>query len=213
MQYIYHRRFRMKKTIFLPIVLLFLLTSFHFIAEAQESQSRGENPMATFMGAKWGMNAEDFMQHFKYKNQIRKEKDEFFSLNDFELGGMVINKIRFKFEASGNKDEKLVKKNYNHLFLTEVFMYMKSDQFETLLQIFKIKYGEPTKYDEFETRDSSGNSFLQKVARWEAQDIKRLIIMEKQASKLVDGTVMFIPIKPQVKVEKKDKIKEAAEKI
>jgi hypothetical protein len=92
-------------------------------------------------------------------------------------------------------------------------MYIKPDQFETLLQIFKTKYGEPTKSDEFETRDSSGNSFLQKVARWEAQDIKRLIIMEKQASKLVDGITMFIPIKPKKPVEKKDKIKEAAEKI
>jgi hypothetical protein len=203
----------MKKTIFLPIGLLILLMSFHSIAEAQEGQSTGENPMATFMGAKWGMSAEDFTQHFRYKNQIRKDKDEFFSLNDFELGGMVIKKIRFKFEASGNKDVKLVKKDYNHLFLTEIFMYIKPDQFETLQQIFKTKYGEATKYDEFETRDSSGNSFLQKVTRWEAQDIKRLIIMEKQASKLVDGIAMFIPIRPKVKAEKKDKIKEAAEKI
>jgi hypothetical protein len=203
----------MKRIFYLSIVLLFLLMSFHFIAEAQEGQSTGENPMASFMGAKWGINAESFMQHFRYKNQIRKEKDEFFSLNDFELGGMVIKKIRFKFETQGTQDEKLLKKNYNNLFLTEVYMYMKSDQFETLLQIFKTKYGDPTKYDEFETRDSSGNSFLQKVARWEAQDIKRLITMEKQASILVDGTVMFIPIKPMVKEKKKDKIKEAAEKI
>jgi hypothetical protein len=203
----------MKKTFFLSIVLIILLMSFHSIAEAQEGQSTGENPMATFMGAKWGMSAENFMQHFRYNDQIKKEKDEFFSLDNFELGGMVIKKIRFKFEASGNKDEKLVKKNYNHLILTEIFMYIKPDQFETLLQIFKTKYGEPTKYDEFETRDSAGNSSLQKVARWEAQDIKRLIIMEKQASKLVDGLTMFIPIRAKVKVEKKDKIKEAAEKI
>jgi hypothetical protein len=200
----------MKKTIFLSIVLLILFMSFHSIAEAQEA---GENPMASFMGATWGMSAQDFENNFKYKDQIKNEKDEFFALNDFELGGMVIKKIRFKFEPKGNQDEKLLKKNYNHLFLTEAYMYMKSDQFETLLQIFKTKYGEPTKYDQFETRDAAGESFLQKVARWEAQDIKRLIIMEKQASKLVDGTVMFIPIKPQVKEEKKDKIKEAAEKI
>jgi hypothetical protein len=200
----------MKKTILLPTVLLVLFMSVHFIAEAQEAS---ENPMASFMGANWGMSAEDFTNNFKYKDQIKNEKDEFFALNDFELGGMIINKIRFKFEPKGNQDEKLLKKNYNHLFLTEAYMYMKSDQFETLLQIFKTKYGEPTKYDEFETRDAAGNAFLQKVARWEAQDIKRLIIMEKQASKLVDGTVMFIPIKPQVKEEKKDKIKEAAEKI
>jgi hypothetical protein len=203
----------MKKTFFLSIVLFILLMSFHSIAEAQEGQGTGENPMASFMGAKWEMSAEDFTNHFRYKDEIKKEKDEFFALDNFELGAMVIKKIRFKFEAKGNQDEKLMKKNYNHLFLTEIFMYIKPDQFETLLQIFKTKYGEPTKYDEFETRDSAGNSFLQKVARWEAQDIKRLIIMEKQASKLVDGLTTFIPIKPREKVEKKDKIKEAAEKI
>ncbi|MGD2091353.1 MAG: hypothetical protein PVH61_34570 [Candidatus Aminicenantes bacterium] len=203
----------MKKTFFLSIVLFILFISVHSIAEAQEDPGTDENPMASFMGAKWGMSAEDFTEHFRYKDDLKKEKEEFFALDNFELGGMIIKKIRFKFDARGNKDEKLLKKNYNHLFLSEAFMYMKSDQFETLLQIFKTKYGDPTKYDEFETRDASGNSFLQKVARWEAQDIKRLIIMEKQASKLVDGTVMFIPIKPKVKVEKKDKIKEAAEKI
>ncbi len=200
----------MKKTIFLFIVLFILLMSFHSIAEAQAA---GENPMASFMGAAWGMSAEDFMNNFKYRDQIKNEKDEFFVLNDFELGGVIIKKIRFKFEPKGNQDAKLLKKNYTHLFLTEIFMYMKSEDFETLLPIFKTKYGEPAKSDEFETRDSAGNAFLQKVARWEAQDIKRLIIMEKLASKLVDGTVMFIPIKPQVKEEPKDKIKEAAEKI
>jgi hypothetical protein len=203
----------MKKTFVLSIVLFILFISFHSIAEAQEGPGAGENPMTSFMGAKWGMSAEDFTNHFRYRDDLKKEKDEFFALDNFELGGMVIKKIRFKFDASGNKDEKLLKKNYNHLFFSEAFMYMKSEQFETLLQIFKTKYGDPTKYDEFETRDSSGNSFLQKVARWEAQDIKRLIIMEKQASKLVDGLTMFIPIKPKAKVEKKDKIKEAAEKI
>ena len=213
MQYLIQRRFQMKKTFFLSIVLFIFLFSFQTIAEAQEAPSAGESPLASFMGAKWGMSAEDFSNHFRYSDQIKKEKDEFFALDNFELGGMVIKKIRFKFDAKGNKDDKLTKRNYNHLFLSEAFMYIKPDQYETLLQIFKTKYGEPTKSDEFETRDSSGNSFLQKVARWEAQDIKRLIIMEKQASKLVDGIITFIPIKPKEKVEKKDKIKEAAEKI
>lgn len=200
----------MKKTIFFLTALFFLLMSFHSIAEAQEA---GENPMTSFMGANWGMSAEDFANTFKYKDEIKNEKEEFFALNDFELAGMTIKKIRFKFAPKGNQDEKLAKRNYANLFLTEVYMYMKSDQFETLLQIFKTKYGDPTKYDEFETRDAVGKSFLQKVARWTDKGIKREIIMEKQASKLVDGTVMFIPLKPLVKEEKKDKIKEAAEKI
>ena len=106
----------MKKKIFFPIALLILLMSLPAIAEAQEA---GENPMATFMGAKWGMSATDFTEHFRYKDQLKKEKDDFFSLDNFELGGMIIKKIRFKFEAKGNQDEKLVRKNYNHLFLSE----------------------------------------------------------------------------------------------
>jgi hypothetical protein len=203
----------MKKTLFLFIVLFIMFMSLPSAAGVQEDQTPGENPMASFMGAKWGMSAEEFTTHFMYKDQYKTEKDEFFMLENFELAGQVIKKIRFKFEPRGNQDSKLIKKNYNHLFLTEAFMYTKPDQFETLLQVFKTKYGEPTKYDEFETRDSVGNSFMQKVARWEVQNIKRLIIMEKQASKLVDGIIMFIPIKPVEKVEKKDEIKEAAEKI
>lgn len=197
----------------MSIVLFILFMSFPSIAVAQEDQTPGEDPMASFMGAKWGMSAEEFTTHFKYKDQYKTEKDEFFMLENFELAGQVIKKIRFKFEPKGNQDSKLIKKNYNHLSLTEAYMYIKPDQFETLLQVFKTKYGEPTKYDEFETRDSAGASFLQKVARWEDQNIKRLIIMEKMASKLVDGIITFIPIKSKEKVEKKDEIKEAAEKI
>ncbi|UCH94867.1 MAG: hypothetical protein JSV88_32070 [Candidatus Aminicenantes bacterium] len=202
----------MKKTILLPISLLILFLSFTFIAVAQEAQSPAESPMASFMDARWGTTADYFETNFKYKGQLKKDS-EFFYLTDFPLADMVIKKIKFKFEGSGGRDVKFIKRNYSSLFLTEVIMFTKSEDFETLLQIFKTKYGEPKKYDEFEVRDSAGKAFLQKVARWEDETIKRLIIMERQASKLVDGMVMFIPIKPKAKVEKKDKIKEAAEKI
>ena len=201
----------MKKSIFLSIVLLILLLSSPFSSFVQ-GQGAEENPMATFMGVKWGITATNFEQNFPYQSQLKKD-DEFFYLNDFDLGDLVIYKIRFKFQGLSGADVKFNKKNFDSLYLTEAFMFIKPDQFEPLFEIFKVKYGEPQKFDEFETRDSTGNKFIQKVARWENKDLKREIVMEKQASKIVDGVIMFIPIEEAKKVVKKDKIKEAADKI
>jgi hypothetical protein len=193
-------------------MMLFVFLSLHLMVEAQDNQSSGENPMSSFMGCNWGMSANTFSQEFMYKDELRKD-DDFYYLSNFELGDLVIKKIKFKFETRDGKQLKLRKKDYDNLYLTEIFIFMKPEQFETLLQIFKVKYGEPKELDEFEVRDSAGKRFLQKVARWEDETIKRLIVMERQASKLVDGMVMFIPKKEKGKVVKKDKIKEAADKI
>ena len=200
-----------KRILFLIILVVFFL-SFTLIGEGQENKSMEENPMASFMDAHWGMSASTFIQNFKYKTQLRKD-DFFYYLQDFDLGELVIPKIRFKFEAKDGQQEKLRKGNLDTIFLTEIYIFIKPEQFEPLLKIFKVKYGEPKKYDEFEVRDSTGNSFLQKVARWEDEKLKRMIIMERQASKLVDGMVTLIPITEKTQEKKGDTVKEAAEKL
>jgi hypothetical protein len=203
----------MRKIIFVCI-LFCLLFSFNLIAVAQEQQSEGDHSMASFMDAKWGMTATEFTTNFEYKGSLKLERNaNFYYLANFKLGDITLKKIKFKFVSKGSQDLQLSKKTHNSFILSEVLIFMKPEQFETLLQIFKVKYGEPTKYDEFNVRDHTGKSFLQKVARWEDKEIKRMIVMERQASKLVDGMVMFIPIETKTKKEKKDKIKEAAEKI
>ncbi|NIM14094.1 MAG: hypothetical protein GTO45_18785 [Candidatus Aminicenantes bacterium] len=194
--------------------LVCLLFSFNLIAFAQEQQPAGDHPMASFMDAKWGITAADFTQNFKYKDGLKLERNaNFYYLKNFKLGELTLKKIKFKFVSKGSKDLQLSKRTHDSFILTEVLIFMTPEQFETLLQIFKVKYGEPTKYDEFDVRDHTGKSFLQKVARWENKEIKRMIIMERQASKLIDSMVMLIPIEAKTKKEKKDKIKEAAEKI
>jgi len=201
----------MNKCVFNAIILSVLVFSFSLTSFAK-APSAEENPMASFMGAKWGVSATYFEQNFPYQSQLKKD-DEFFYLNDFKLGDLKIYRIKFKFKGLSGTDMKLSKRNMDSLFLTEAYMFIKPEQFETLFDIFKLKYGEPAKYDEFETRDSTGHKFFQKVARWESKDIKRMIIMERQASKIVDGVIMFIPTEEPKKIIKKDKIKEAADKI
>jgi hypothetical protein len=202
----------MKKRVLYLSILAILFGAFTLVGVGQENKSMAENPMASFMDAHWGMSATAFTQQFKYKNHLRKD-DYFFYLQEFDLGELVIPKIRFKFESPDGQQEKLRKSNLDQIFLTEIYIFIKPEQFETMLKIFKMKYGEPKKYDEFEVRDSTGNSFLQKVARWEDEKIKRMILMERQASKLVDGMITFIPIKEKVQEKKGDTLKEAAEKI
>jgi hypothetical protein len=194
--------------------LFCLLLSFNFTAAAQEQPSAGDHPMASFMEAKWGITAADFTANFEYKSSLKLERDaSFYYLANFKLGDLVLKKIKFKFVSKGSQDLKLTTKTLDSFILTEVLIFMKPEQYETLLEIFKVKYGEPLKYDEFNVRDSSGESFLQKVARWEDKELKRVIVMERQASKLIDSMVMFIPLEEKTKEGKKDKIKEAAEKI
>jgi hypothetical protein len=192
-----------------------LLFSFNSIAAAQGPQLAGDHPMASFMDAKWGITAADFTTNFEYKDSLKLERNtNFYYLTNFKLtGDLTLKKIKFKFVSKGSQDLKLSSRTLDSFILAEALIFMKPEQFETLLQIFKVKYGEPTKYDEFDVRDHTGKSFLQKVARWENKEIKRMIIMERQASKLVDGMVMLIPIEAKTKKQKKDKIKEAAEKI
>jgi len=202
----------MTKRVLFIFTLAVLFLSVTSIGKGQEAMNSEGNPMASFMSANWGMSATAFTQDFKYKNQLKKD-DYFYYLLEFDLGELVLPKIKFKFEGKDGQQEKLRKSNYDSIFLTEIFIFIKPEQFETLLKIFKVKYGEPKNYDEFEVRDSSGNSFLQKVARWEDDKLKRMIIMERQASKLVDGMVTLIPIKEKVPVKKGDTVKEAAEKI
>lgn len=197
----------MKKIFCLSILGLVLILWFQASGAAQDT-----DPMATFMEAQWGINATVFSEQFKYKDLLKKD-DDFFYLTDFDLGGQVLKKIKFKFDTKSGEQAKLRKPDYDRIFFTEAYMFFKPEQYETLLEVFKVKYGAPTKYDEFEVRDGTGASFLQKVALWENQKIKRMIVMERQASKLVDSMISFIPIKEKVPVKEEDKIKEAADKI
>ena len=183
----------MKKTSFLFVTLLFIFLPSIAVGQGTDS------PMASFMDLKWGTNLNSFVTDFKYAEQLKKD-DDFYYLLDFQLGDLLIPKIKFKFETKDGQQLKLNKRqNYDFLFLTEIYMFTKPEQFDTLFTIFKAKYGEPKKYDEFEVRDSKGQPFTQSMARWEDEKIKRMILMERLASKLVDGMVTLIPIKEKVK--------------
>jgi len=189
------------------VSILFLSLSVHLIG--QEGNGKA---MESFMGAKWGISAAEFESTFWYKDQLKK-KDYDFYLKDFKLGNLVIGEIKFIFRGKGDEKIKLQRRNYERVFLIETYIFIKPEQFDGLLEIFKIKYGDPQKYTEHPVRNRSGDAFMQKIAEWINTDIKRMIIVERQASKLVDGVAMLIPYRTKVIKEKKDLKKAAAEKI
>jgi hypothetical protein len=202
------------RKIIIICVFVCLLLSVNLFSVPQDPQPVKDHPMASFMDAKWGTTAFDFTRNFVHKASLKLEKNHnFYYMPDFKLGDLVLKKVKFKFVSTGSQTLKLSNGTLKSFILAEVLIFMKPEDFETLLNIFKFKYGDPVKYDEFNVRDSEGKKFLQKVARWEDKEIGRLIVMERQASKLVDGMVMFIPIEAKTKKQKKDKIKEAAEKL
>ena len=193
-------------------ISLLCIASILFLSLSVNLIGQEENPMASFMDAKWGINANVFENTFRYKDELKK-KDDGFYLSDFKLGPMTLSEIKFIFKTKGEEKLKLTKRNYNSLYFAEVYIFIKPEQFDELFNIFKVRYGDPQKFDQREVRNRSGDPFLQKVAVWVDKDINREIVMERQASKLVDGVAMFIPHKTEVKVVEKDKTKAAAEKL
>ena len=174
----------------------------------QAEQEVKKHPMASIMGVDWGINAQKFIIHFKYRKQIHTYKA--FYLTNFRLGDLVIEEIDFNF-TSGEDQIKFKSKNYTKLFLEKVIFHISPNQFEDLLKIFKIKYGEPLKFREFEIQNRMGAKFLQKIALWANSEIQRMINMTKYSTKLDQGKILFIPYDPNFAKERKEKLIEAAD--
>lgn len=201
------RRNKKMRKISLLCIVFILFLSVNLIGQSVE-----ENPITSFMGVKWGVTATEFENTCWYKDQLKKRDYDFY-LSNFKLGDLTIGEIKFIFEGKENDRVRLLKRNYDRTFFTEAYIFIKPEQFEGMLDIFKIKYGDPHKFVEHPVRNRSGEAFMQKIAEWVDKENKRMIIMERQASKLVDGVVMLIPYETKVIKEKKDSKKEAASRI
>lgn len=190
---------------------MFFVLIFVFITFPVKSESKKDNPMASFMGVKWGTSAFDFINNFKYKHRLKKYQA--FYLRNFKLGDMVIEEIDFIFKPKDGLKLKFKKKNYGKLFFVKAVMHISPDQFEDLSEIFKIKYGEPFKFKEYEVQNRMGAKFLQKSAIWVDTEIERMIIMQRLASKITDGLIVFAEHDPDSTKEDKKKKKKAADEL
>jgi hypothetical protein len=137
-----------------------------------------QNPFDSFMGMKWGMNAEKLETLFeeKYEYELEKYSQGFF-FEGLQLGSVSVltTSLGFKTaagEASEETEEeiKFKKSNYSQFRFSFVFLDFDTNEFELMLNILKEKYGEPKSIKEYkilvtissETEYSVENAFVKR---------------------------------------------------
>lgn len=180
--------------------------------ENNPPQAVKENPMASFMGVKWGTNALEFDQTFNKSHSIKNIEDGFGILN-YKLGDLTLENIIFMFSSIDGVSRFFVDSNYEKFVFDRVYINFNPDLFDDLFAIFKTKYGEPTKYKESNLQNAMGAIFLQKHVLWADYNIKRKIIMAKYGKTIKSGIIALVTIDPDSEQKKEEKTKAAAEQL
>ncbi|MCP4214244.1 MAG: hypothetical protein GY765_06285, partial [bacterium] len=151
-----------------------------------QTASADDKPMAAFMGAKWGISVNEFLQTFRYRDRLKKRGGLFhvsgFYIKRFRVNDdLTFKKIAFFFTPEDESQKlKLKKQNYDRLFLDKVMIWVKPIQYETYYKAFENKYGEPTK-------------FLGNEAIWIDEELDRVIYMKKYREMLYGGYTLMAP--------------------
>ena len=178
----------MKRCVFL-ILTFVLLTVGSVLAE--EALQPGE--MESFMGLKWGLNKAAFEK--QYKSAYKQKSKEFRRVLELRSLEVFKSPIQLEFTSSNcNGNEKPSKQD---LILTGVTINITSSNFEELFDVFKIKYGQPTGYDESIIQNQYGAKLTQKVAVWDNENIGRTIMMMKFSSYPDHGLIQLVPYKSE----------------
>lgn len=141
------------------IILMLVMTSFVFATV--------ENPFDSFMGMKWGINAAEFNEKYEYEvksigfggwlgygvrgviNDNGLNILEGFYIKNLELGNLVTEVIMFGFEPLEN-ELKWKEKNFTKFKFSNAIIMISSNDFESMLKILKVKYGEPKNSKEYQ---------------------------------------------------------------
>jgi hypothetical protein len=183
-------------------LLSLMMVMFSFMLFAEEEP----NPFDSFMGMKWGTNAKDYESNFKYPIDSRMafKDDGVFILTNLKLGTVTIEKVYLLFKKTeNNKDLIFFWTNYNLYFFYQVNMNFEPSQFDSILDIFTIKYGTPNKVENTKIQNRMGAEFLQTIAYWENGD--RTIILYRYGSKIDKGNATFISKEEFNKTKDKEK--------
>ncbi|MGD2085520.1 MAG: hypothetical protein PVH61_04970 [Candidatus Aminicenantes bacterium] len=172
------------------LILTFLLLTVGSLL-AEESLQSGD--MESFMGLKWGLNKAAFEK--QYKAAYKQKSKEFRRL--LELKSLEVFKSPIKLEFTSSNSNGNEKPSKQDLILTSVTINITSSNFEELFDVFKIKYGEPTGYDESIIQNQYGAKLTQKIATWDKENIGRSIIMMKFTSYLDHGLIQLVPYKSE----------------
>ncbi len=197
----------MKKTILFVFMTVFLCMS----VWCEEPNQEKENPMASFMGAKWGQNVNEFLNTFSNADKLKKYQG--FYLVNFKLGDTIIKEIDFNFSPKGEGKVKFKKNNYDQLFFSEVIFHITPDQYDEIFDIFVLKYGEPFKKNDYEIQNRMGAKFQQKESIWVDTDIERMIYAIKYRNQIDEGKIFFIKYDPNLTEDKDKKKKNAADQL
>ena len=145
------------------------------------------------MGLEWGLNKatyeKQFKADFKQKSKAFRKLLELKSLEVFK------SPIQLKFTSSDSNGN--AKKSKQDMILTGITIKMTSGNFEELFDVFKIKYGQPTGYDESIIQNQYGAKLTQKVAVWDNENIGRSIMMQKFSPFLGHGLIELVPYKSE----------------
>ncbi|MCK5055618.1 MAG: hypothetical protein KAT34_03120 [Candidatus Aminicenantes bacterium] len=203
------------KKFFLFIVVLFFCVNLCLSEDISDDLKKEQ--MGSFMGIKWGMVLKGFRAYINEKTGLNPERkkgasrelDELYAMRKYTLNNFLILDfyvdIVFLFKNTPERLEQLrakykkewrVRLKLDHsknLFLNSVFINCTPNHFEELFFIFKIKYGEPTSYNETEIQNRMGAKFIQKEARWINEKLKRKIVMEKYANSINESSIYFLP--------------------
>jgi hypothetical protein len=178
----------MKRCVFL-ILTFVLLTVGSVLAE--EALQPGE--MESFMGLKWGLNKAAFEK--QYKSAYKQKSKEFRRV--LELRSLEVFKSPIQLEFTSSNSNGNEKPSKQDLILTGVTINIISSNFEELFDVFKIKYGQPTGYDESIIQNQYGAKLTQKVAVWDNENIGRTIMMMKFSSYPDHGLIQLVPYKSE----------------
>jgi hypothetical protein len=193
------------------IIILFTLLSLTFCGLNLAAE---ESPMASFMGAKWGVTIKDFAETFKYKDKISMGRGAWpnYTMRRFQLGETKVT-IMFMFYTQDNERMKVTPESENKLILRDVMFIIFPEQFDSLKLILTEKYGKPTDYKETEVANKLGRKFLQKEAIWMDKSINRMIHLKRFTDTIEYGEVMFKPIKIELSKTAKSGIKKGADEL
>jgi hypothetical protein len=200
----------MKQCFFLVLTCV-LLTVGMLLAEGPLQSMN----MESFMGLKWGLNKATYEKQFK---ATFKQKSKAFR-KLLELKSLEVFKSPIQLEFTSSDSNENAKTSIQDMILTGITIKITSGNFEDLFDVFKMKYGEPTGYDEHIIQNQYGAKLTQKVAIWDNENIGRSIIMMKFTSLLNHGLIELVPYKSEeekqrererLMKERQERLKEAA---
>lgn len=177
------------KRCFFPVLIFVLLAVGVLLAE--EPLQSGD--MESFMGLKWGLDKATYEKQFK---AAFKQKSKAFR-KLLELKSLEVFKSPIQLEFTSSDSNKTAKKSKQDMILTGITIKITSGNFEDLFDVFKMKYGEPTGYDERIIQNQYGAKLTQKVAIWDNENIGRSIMMMKFTSFLDRGLIELVPYKSE----------------